>query len=135
MQQMARRVIGRASRTDGRAGANTIFRKLLSDVSHARDEASGAFRVFLIRAEQMPVRSEHRAATTGVSYYRLALIALKDLDILPRQRARAFQIAGVRVQRATAGLAFRDSHRATICFQHAAGRGIDSLKQTLGYTG
>src|SRR5258706_12476679 len=82
----------------------------------------------------MSVGREHRATATSVSYYGLTT-STKSVDVLSRQKPRALEFAGVRMQSTTTDLAGWDLGLTSVCCQHSRGCCVDSFKQTLSNTG
>jgi hypothetical protein len=74
--------------------------QLLTDVPHAGAESARLFGKRFILAKQVCVGNQHRATTAGVRDYGSALIRLtrtERCDVSARERARPFEIAGVRM--------------------------------------
>ena len=117
-----------------RAITKPVRLELLANVANPRAEVARPLGVFFIFGEQMSVGGEHRATAASVGYDRSIAVA-KGIDVLSRQNARAIQLAGMRMQSATANLAGRRLRLASICFQHSCRRFVDPLKQTLGHAG
>src|SRR6266851_4483769 len=97
-------IVGRAFDPNRRAVTKSDRFELLPDVAHPCAEVARPRSVLFILSQQMSVRSEHRAAATGVRYDGRATVA-KSIDVLSRQLARAIEFAGVRVQGAATDLA------------------------------
>src|SRR6266550_7232059 len=124
-------IVGRAVDSNRRAITKSNRFELLPDVAHPRAEVTRSRRVLFISSQQMSVRSEHRAAATGVRYDRLTSFA-KSIDVLSRQDARALELAGMRMQCAATDLARRRLRRTSIRFQNPRGGRINPFKQPLG---
>lgn len=131
VQQMTRSIVGCPFVSNGGAIAKPVRLKLLTDVTNSRAEAASFLGIDLIIRQQMRVSSEHRAAASSVSYDR-SLAVLKSIDVLPREFARAFKIAGMSVQRSTTNLAFRRLSCAAIDRQDSLGCFVDALEQSFG---
>src|SRR5258706_12545100 len=82
----------------------------------------------------MSVGREHRATATSVSYYGLTT-STKSVDVLSRQKPRALEFAGVRMQSTTTDLAGWGLGLTSVCCQHSRRCCVDSFKQTLSNTG
>src|SRR4051812_25232272 len=137
VQQMAGSIVRRALVTWGRAIAESDCLKLLTDVPYSRRKFFRALSVARIVREQMSIRNKHGAASATVRYHRRVSTrtrSAKGVDVLPRQLARAFQIAGMRVQSSATNLGLRRTRAATICFQDSLGSFIYPLEQSLRHT-
>src|SRR6266704_7181350 len=127
-------IVGRAFASNRRAITKYDRFEMLPDVAHPRAAVTRPRRVLFISSQQMSVRSEHRAAATGVRYDGLNGFA-KSIDVLSRQDARALELPGMRMQGTTTDLARRRLRLTSICFQHPRRGCVNSLKQTLGNAG
>ena len=105
------------------AGRNR-FRDL-ADVAHAGRKRLGAVRPERITGEDVSVVLEMRAAAGGVDD-NLPFATRKGIDVEARELARAFAIAGVRVQGAAAGLFLGDADDMSVALEqtHRGALGI-----------
>ena len=92
----------------------------LADVPHASRERSGAVRPERIAGEDVSVVLEMRAAAGGVDDD-LPFAPRKGIDVEARELARAFPIAGVRVQGAAAGLLPGDADDMSLALEETYG--------------
>src|SRR5205814_948204 len=131
MQQVTRGVISSAFRIEVRAVAKPSGFELLPDITDARAKALRPGCIGIIVSQQMPVRKQHRATSTGVGDDR-SVVSLERVDVLPRQPARAFQVARVSVQGPTTNLRAGRFNLTTVGLQHSRGCIVNSFEETFG---
>src|SRR2546423_7684298 len=126
---MTRRVVSRARESGRFAVAESDGLKMLAHVADARAEFAGGMGVSRVMLKQMCVRSQHRSATAGIGNdWRVAVF--ERIDVLPGQSARAFNIAGVRMQGAATHLRLRRLNLAMVNFQDSRRRFVDPLEKS-----
>src|SRR5258705_9045015 len=94
---MTRSIVSRPLRLDSRPVAKPARFKLLPNVANPRAERTGWHSVFLVVLKEVRVGNQHRATSARVGDNGRVAFA-KGIDILPRQRAGAIQLAGMRMQ-------------------------------------
>src|SRR3989442_2116661 len=130
---MTRSVVSCALESNRRTIAKAGRSQVLADILHPRAEFFGSVRVRLILSQKLPVRHEHRATAPGVRDY-LNVRAFECLNILSRERARAFEVTGLSMQGAAADLTRGRLHRAAIHVEHTRRGLVDSLEKPVSHT-
>src|SRR5260370_39573594 len=106
---------------------------LLSHAPHWGGELGGRLNIFRVRRQQMSIGDEHRATTAGIRDDREIPASGESVDVLTRQLARAFEVAGVGMQGAAADLACRCLDRAAVCAKYSGGGFVHSSEESVGY--